>query len=270
MIRTEHNPAHQDTHSLKKSQKLETKLLKLVGTAISEFQMINNGDRVLVALSGGKDSYVLLDLLLHLQKKAPIDFQIEAVNLDPGYAGYKPEVVSAHARTRNVPIHLLDAPIEQMVKDNLKPGQAACPLCSRVRRGSFYTLARQLGFNTLALGHHLDDMLETVLLNMFYAGTLRGMPPKLDRNEPPTVIRPLCYVLEQDIVEYATVRAFPIIPCASPHCGADNRRRQVIKRMLSTLSREHADVKTHMRRALGNVQPDTLFDRRLTAMIDAG
>jgi tRNA 2-thiocytidine biosynthesis protein TtcA len=244
--------------------RLERRLLKAVGQAVHDFEMIAEGDRILVGLSGGKDSYTLLALLQQLQRRAPISFEIEAVNLDPGYSGYQPQVVRGFAESQAVKIHMLEAPIEQLVAKHIRPGQAACPLCSRIRRGSFYTLARQIGATKLALGHHLDDVIETVLMNMFYAGALRGMPPRLEREEgPPTVIRPLCYALERDIASYAELRQFPLIPCASEHCAASDRRRQVVKRLLADLEQEHPDLKTQMRRALANVHGDALFDLAL-------
>ncbi|MCC6749103.1 MAG: tRNA 2-thiocytidine(32) synthetase TtcA [Deltaproteobacteria bacterium] len=242
---------------------LERKLLKATGSAVGDFGLIADGDRLLVGLSGGKDSYALLDLLLLLQRRAPVRFTIATANLDPGYPDYRPDVVAEHARSRGVEIHLLKAPVAQLVAEKLRPGQVACPLCSRMRRGALYSLARELGANKLVLGHHLDDALETLLMNLFYAGTLRAMPPLLRRAELPHVIRPLCYALERDLRAYAEVQAYPVIPCASPSCADADRRRQVIKRTLATLEEAHPDLKHQMRRALGNVQPSGLFDRRL-------
>ena len=246
------------------SDKLERRLLRCVGQAIEHFKLIEAGDVVLAALSGGKDSYAMLALLQQLQRRAPIAFELVAVNLDPGYQGYRAEIVKAFAEQRGVSIHMLQAPVERLVAEHIKPGQPACPLCSRMRRGAFYTLAERIGANKLALGHHLDDALETLLMNTFYAGALRAMPPRLEREDgPPTVIRPLCYALERDIAAYAELSAFPVIPCASPHCAAPDRRRQVIKRLLGDLEQEHPDLKTQMRRALGNVHANSLFDRAL-------
>ncbi|MBK8479612.1 MAG: tRNA 2-thiocytidine(32) synthetase TtcA [Proteobacteria bacterium] len=250
--------------------RLERKLARALGQAVADFGMITAGDRVLVALSGGKDSATLLELLLRLQRRAPIAFTLEAVNLDPGYADYQPEVVRRFAEERGVRIHLLRAPVEQLVAEKLAPGQAACPLCSRIRRGAFYTLARREGFTKLALGHHLDDLLETLLINLFYAGTLRAMAPALaPKDGPPTVIRPLCYALERDIAAYAAARQLAVIPCASPHCGASDRRRQVIKHLLATLEHDDPDLKQRMRKALANVQPASLLDPRLLRLARA-
>lgn len=239
---------------------LERRILKATGEAIAEFSLIEEGDRVLVGLSGGKDSYTLLHVLRLLQPRAPISFELFAVNMNPGYADYQPEVVRQWAEAQGVEIHMLSASIEALVAEKIKPGQAACPLCSRIRRGAFYSLCQKEGFNKLALGHHLDDAVETLLINLLYAGVLRSMAPRLEREESPQVIRPLSYVLERDIAAYTAEQKFPVIPCASPHCGASDRRRQVIKGILHNLEQEHADIKTQMRRALRNVDAGSLFD----------
>jgi len=242
----------------------QRKLQQSLGKAIADHQMIEDGDRILIALSGGKDSYVLARLLIALRKKAPVSFELAAVNLDPGYKGYQPKVVEQWARAQGLDIHMLEAPIEELVAAHIAPGKAACPLCSRVRRGAFYDLADKIAFNKIALGHHFDDVAETVLINAFYAGTLRGMPPHLRREgESVNIIRPLAYCMEKDIQVFATASNFPVIPCASPHCGAADRRRQVIKKMLTELEADHPDVRNQLRRALGNLQPDTLLAPRI-------
>jgi len=243
---------------------LEKKITKAVGKAIGDFKLIEDGDRVMVAVSGGKDSYALLAALHRLQARAPVRFALEAVNLDPQYPGYRPEVVREHVEGLGLPITMLDAPIHQLVQDKLSPGQAACPLCSRIRRGAFYTLCRERGFNKLALGHHLDDAVETLLMNMFYSGAMRAMPPLLERDEAPHVIRPLIYCLERDVAAYAAAPRFPVIPCASAHCADADRRRQVIKGLLANLERDHPSIKHNVRRALGNVDPRFLLDPLLS------
>ena len=245
-------------------RKLQKRLLRSVGEAIEDFGLIEEGDRLLVGLSGGKDSYALLDLLLVLQRRAPIRFTIEAANLDPGYADYRKDVVESFARERGVRMHMIKAPIKELIAKHLSPGQTACPLCSRMRRGALYTLANEAGCNKLALGHHFDDVAETLLMNLFYAGSMRAMPPKYVREQgPPILIRPLCYALERDIAAYAEALEFPTVPCASPSCGSDEQRRQVIKRLLASLELEHPDLKHQMRKALANVDPRFLFDRGL-------
>ncbi|MCB9557017.1 MAG: tRNA 2-thiocytidine(32) synthetase TtcA [Deltaproteobacteria bacterium] len=250
---------------LKLDQGTELRLItKEVGRAIGDFALIEDGDRVMVAVSGGKDSYALLHALLALKRRAPVDFAIEAVNLDPGYPGYQTRVVKDHVEDLGVKIHMLDAPIHQLVQEKIAPGQPACPLCSRIRRGTFYTLCQRLGFNKLALGHHLDDAVETLLMNMFYGGAMRAMPPILVRDEAPAVIRPLCYVLERTISDYARAVELPVIPCASAHCADADRRRQVIKRHLTMLEADHPEIKNSVRRAMGNIDPRFLFVRAQT------
>lgn len=244
--------------------KLQRRLLKAAGKAIEDFELIADGDRILVGLSGGKDSYVLLLVLLELQKRAPIRFEIIGVNLDPGYETYRPEVVQRFAEERGVEMQMVQAPIRELIETKLAAGEIACPLCARMRRGTLYTTANRLGCNKLALGHHLDDALETLLMNLFYSGSLRAMPPRLVREDgPPEVIRPLCYALERDIAAYAQALAVPVIPCASPSCGTGDQRRQSMKRLLDQLEGEHADVRHQMRKALSNVDPRFLYDQNL-------
>lgn len=245
-------------------QRIERRLLKVMGKAIADFALIEDGDRILVGLSGGKDSYALLLLLQALQKRAPIHFELVAANLDPGYETYQPEVIRDFAEAHGVTMHLVQAPIRELIETKLEAGEIACPLCSRMRRGTLYTLANKLGCNKLALGHHLDDAAETLLMNMFYAGALRAMAPRLVREDgPPEVIRPLCYALERDIAAYAAALDFPIIPCASPSCGTGDQRRQTIKRLLAELEVTHPDLKNQLRKALSNVDATTLYDPRL-------
>jgi tRNA 2-thiocytidine biosynthesis protein TtcA len=243
------------------------KIVRLVGRAIGDHRLIEEGDRVMVAVSGGKDSWALLHVLLLLQRRAPVRFEIAAANLDPGYPGYQAEVVRQQVEALGVPIHMREAPIRDLVADKISPGQPACPICSRMRRGTLYTLCREEGFNKLALGHHLDDAIETLLMNLFYSGALRAMPPLLRRDQGPDVIRPLCYVLERDLSALAETRAYPVIPCASANCADADRRRQVIKRLLAGLEQQHPALKTNMRRALGNVDPSFLYDSELLARL---
>ena len=237
----------------------ERRVLRPVGQAIADFDLIRDGDRIMVAVSGGKDSYVLLLALLELRRRAPIGFAIEAANLDPGYSGYRCAEVCDYVRSLGVVINQLKAPIDELVKKHIAPGSPACPLCSRVRRGALYTLCEQKSFGRLALGHHLDDTIETLWMNMCYAGQLRGMPPLIRRRAPPEVIRPLCYVPEADIRAFAEMAALPIVPCASTHCADADRRRQVIKRLLGSLEADHPDIKPNLRRALGNLVPQSLY-----------
>ncbi|MFH1131098.1 MAG: tRNA 2-thiocytidine(32) synthetase TtcA [Pseudomonadota bacterium] len=254
-------PAHDKEQEV--AQTLERKIRKAVGKAVGDFGLIERGDRILVCVSGGKDSYTLLHVLRLLQERAPIRFELQAVNLDPGYLGFQKEVVKEWVENNGVKIHMVDAPIREMVEEKFGPNTAGCPLCARIRRGVFYTLAKKIDCNKLALGHHLDDVIETLLLNLFYSGSMRAMPPLLRRNEPPSVIRPLCYVTEKDITDFASVMGFPVFPCASEHCADSDQRRQVIKGILSGLEKTHPDLKNQMRHALGNIDPKFLWDVRL-------
>lgn len=243
--------------------KLERRLTRNAGQAIGDFGLIDEGDRVLVGLSGGKDSYTLLAVLQLLQRRAPISFELEAANLDPGFEGYRTDVVARFAQECGVPMHQVEAPVAQLIEEHIGEGKTPCPICARMRRGALYTLANRIGANKLALGHHLDDALETLLLNLFYAGSLRSMAPRLVREEgPPTVIRPLCYALERDISAYAQARGFPIVDEKGPACDKPDLRRQRIKSLLSQLETEHGDLKTQMRKALGNVHHEALFEKR--------
>lgn len=246
---------------------LERRLLKAAGQAVGDFPLIEEGDRVLVALSGGKDSSTLLRILLKMQRRAPVRFELAAANVDPGYPGYAADVVRDYAQSLGVPIHLLTPPIYDLIQEKIAPGQTACPLCSRMRRGALYTLCKREGYTKLALGHHLDDAIETLLLNVLYSGSLRSMPLLLERSEPPAVIRPLSYALERDIAGYARAVAIPIVHCASSTCGCDDQRRQVIKRLLAGLEAEHPGLKHQARRALANVDPSFLWDRELLAAV---
>ncbi len=247
-------------------QKIERRLLHDVGRAIADFRLIEDGDHILIGLSGGKDSNVLLVLLQKLARRAPIHFTLEAAHVDDGYVGDEVQSVRAFAQAQGIPFHATSAPIRSLVEAHLEKGEIACPLCARMRRGTLYTLAKRLECNKLALGHHLDDALETLLMNLFYAGSLRAMPPHLIRDEgPPEVIRPLCYALERDVATYAHALDLPILPCTCPNCGQGDQRRQAMKRLIDDLENQHSDVRTQMRKALGNVNGDALYDLRLNA-----
>jgi len=234
-----------------------------VGRAIGDFNMIQEGDLVMVCLSGGKDSYTLLDLLLSLQKHAPIDFRIKAVNLDQKQPGFPEHVLPAYLESIGVDYHVLEQDTYSVVVDKTEPGKTYCGLCSRLRRGSLYSYAERIGATKIALGHHRNDLLETLFLNMFFGGKLKAMPPKLLSDDGRhVVIRPLAYCKENDIAKYARLKEFPIIPCNL--CGSqENMQRKEIKSMLNDWERMHPGRLDVMFKSLLNVVPSHLGDTSL-------
>ena len=243
--------------------KLQKRLRRLTGEAIADFKMIEAGDKVMVCLSGGKDSYTLLDILLSLRLSAPVDFEIVAVNLDQKQPGFPADVLPAYLSSRQVPFHIIEQDTYSIVKRVVPEGKTTCGLCSRLRRGLLYRYAAEHGVTKIALGHHRDDILETFFLNLFYGGTLKAMPPKLlSDNREHIVIRPLAYCSEKDIDAYARIRAFPLIPCNL--CGSQqNLQRQVMKEMLADWNRRHPGRVETIFTALQNVAPSQLADRDL-------
>ena len=251
------------TRADKEAIKLEKRLCRQVGQAIADFNMIEAGDRVMVCLSGGKDSYGLLDILLKLQKRAPVPFELVAVNLDQKQPGFPAEVLPAYLESQGVPFRIETQDTYSIVKAKIPEGKTTCSLCSRLRRGILYSVARRLKCNKIALGHHRDDMLQTLLLNMFFGGKLKGMPPKLvSDNGEFIVIRPLAYVPEHDLVRWAEHRAFPIIPCNL--CGSqENLQRQLIGDMLRDWQKKYPGRIENMFTAMQNVVPSHLMDAAL-------
>lgn len=242
--------------------KLQMRLCRLVGQAIADYAMIEDGDKIMVCLSGGKDSYGLLDLLLVLRRRAPIRFDIVAVNLDQKQPGFPAQVLPDYLTRIGVPFHIEERDTYSIVKRIIPDGETTCSLCSRLRRGHLYRIASELGATKIALGHHRDDIIETLLLNMFYTGTLKGMPPKLrSKDGRHIVIRPLAYVKEADLAHYAELRRFPIIPCDL--CGSqENLKRKQIKALLQELAQRFPGSTDHLFAALSNLVPSHLLDRR--------
>ena len=248
-----------ETEHNKRSKRLH----RLVGEAISDFKMIESGDKVMVCLSGGKDSYGLLDILISLRARAPIEFELIAVNLDQGNPGFPTDTLPTYLSSLGLPFHIEKQDTHSIVKRVIPEGQTMCSLCSRLRRGVLYRVADELGATKIALGHHRDDILETFFLNLFFGGTLKTMPPRLLSDDGlHTVIRPLAYVEERDLEAWAADRGFPIIPCDL--CGSqENLQRQQIKRMLVDWRRQHPGRIESMFQALGRVVPSHLLDRGL-------
>jgi tRNA 2-thiocytidine biosynthesis protein TtcA len=243
--------------------KLETRLRHQVGQAIADFGMIEDGDRVMVCLSGGKDSYTMLEVLRQLQAKAPVRFELVAVNLDQKQPGFPEHVLPEYLRGIGQPFHILEQDTYSVVKRVVPEGKTMCSLCSRMRRGALYAYAAEQGFTKIALGHHRDDLLATFFLNLFFHAKISGMPPKLRSDDGRhVVIRPLAYVAEVDIAAYSQAMAFPIIPCTL--CGSqENLQRKVVKRMLDAWERESPGRLETISRALGDVRPSQLSDRTL-------
>ncbi|AWY45711.1 putative ATPase [Glaesserella parasuis 29755] len=262
-----HQDHVQDTQKEKKIaynfNKLQKRLRRNVGNAIADFNMIEDGDKVMVCLSGGKDSYTLLDILLNLRLNAPIHFDIVAVNLDQKQPGFPEHVLPEYLESIGVEYKIVEENTYGIVKEKIPEGKTTCSLCSRLRRGILYRTATELGATKIALGHHRDDMLETLFLNMFYGGKLKSMPPKLISDDgKQIVIRPLAYCKEKDIEKYAVAKQFPIIPCNL--CGSQpNLQRQVVKEMLQTWDRQYPGRIETMFSALQNVAPSHLCDPNL-------
>jgi tRNA 2-thiocytidine biosynthesis protein TtcA len=245
------------------ANKLAKRLRRLVGQAIGDFDMIRAGDKVMVCLSGGKDSYALLDILLHLREHAPVTFDIVAVNLDQKQPGYPEHVLPDYLTRRGVPFRIEEQDTYSVVKRVVPEGKTMCSLCSRLRRGVLYRVAGELGATRIALGHHRDDILETFFLNLFYGGTLKAMPPKLVSDDGRhVVIRPLAYCKERDLAEYAEVKQFPIIPCKL--CGSqENLKRKEVKALLREWEKRHPGRVETILAGLQNVRPSHLLDREL-------
>jgi tRNA 2-thiocytidine biosynthesis protein TtcA len=243
--------------------KLAKRIRRQAGEAIADFNMIQDGDRVMVCLSGGKDSYGMLEVLLSLREKAPIDFELIAVNLDQKQPGFPERVLPDYLAARGVPFRIVEQDTYSVVKRVVPEGKTMCALCSRLRRGVLYRVAGELGATKIALGHHRDDVLATFFLNLFYAGALKAMPAKLRSDDGKhIVIRPLAYVAEEDLAAYAEEKAFPIIPCTL--CGSqENLQRKVVGRMLKEWEKAEPGRISSILRALTDVRPSQLLDRKL-------
>lgn len=248
---------------ISRAYKLEKKLRGKVGKAIADYTMIEESDVIMAAISGGKDSFAMLDILLALQKAAPINFKIIAVNLDQKQPGFPEHILPEYFESLNIPYYVVDKDTYSIVKEKIPEGKTTCSLCSRLRRGTLYSFAEKIGATKIALGHHMDDIVETLFLNMFHGARLKSMPPKLRAdNGRNTIIRPLAYCREKDLIQFAELRGYPIIPCNL--CGSqENLQRQNIKAMLSNWDEVSPDRIENIFKSLKNVSPSQLADTQL-------
>lgn len=244
-------------------EKIEKKLLHYVGKAISDFKLIEHGDRVMVCLSGGKDSFTMLSILRKLQQRAKIKFELFAFTLDQAQPGWDDSKLKAYLEERNINYEILTRDTYSIVTDKLPEGKTYCSLCSRLRRGIIYSYASEHGYNKIALGHHRDDLIQTLLMSIFYNGQIKSMPPKLlSDDKQHIVIRPLAYCQETDIIKYAAAQQYPIIPCNL--CGSQqNLVRVKIKRLIRELATENPKIPSNILHAISDVQPSQLMDRKL-------
>ncbi|GAB4268970.1 MAG: tRNA 2-thiocytidine(32) synthetase TtcA [Deferrisomatales bacterium] len=235
-----------------------------VGKAVREFGLLEGGDRVLVALSGGKDSWTLLHILEALRRRAPVEYHLVAATVDPGFPGFTAEPIARYCREKGFAFHLEPTRAWEIMREKADPRKSVCAFCARLRRGALYNLAPRLGCNKIALGHHLDDVVETLLLNQLYVGTLGAMPPKLVSDDGRnTVIRPLVYVEERQTASFARRNGFPIVGCGCPMAGSGEGKRRRVKELVRALEREDRRIKRSLLRCLHNVQPRHLMDRGL-------
>ena len=247
--------------------RLEERLLTQVARASADFALLEPGDRVMVAMSGGKDSHALLHLLREIARRAPFEFSLVAVNVDQGHPGFPKTLLPAYFRREGYDFEIVEEDTYSVVKEKVPAGKTTCSLCSRLRRGILYTTAARLGATKIALGHHRDDLIETLLLNLFFSGQIKAMPPRLRSDDGRNVvIRPLAYVAEADLEAFAAEREFPIIPCDL--CGSQEQlQRKRVKALLATLEAENPNVRRNLLAALGNVRPTHLLDHELRAKL---
>jgi tRNA 2-thiocytidine biosynthesis protein TtcA len=246
------------------AEKLFKRIRRQVGKAIGDFGLIEDGDRIAVGVSGGKDSYTLLHVLESLRQRAPIRFELIAVNVDAGFPGFRKDIIEAHLKQHQFAYHFKTTQSYQLIEEKRSPGSSYCAFCARLRRGVLYALADQLGCNKIALGHHLDDFIETLLLNQFYSGRLAAMSARMHAdNGQHTVIRPLVYVEERDIVAYSELVKYPLACCSCPVVGGEQQQRQRMKQLIKDLALEIPQIRNSMIASLGKVEPCQLLDAHL-------
>ena len=254
-----------DSGSQSAAGAVQRRLRHAVGKAVADFSLIEEGDRIAIGLSGGKDSYTLLLLLRELQRRAPVKFELVAINIDSGYPGYQKDVIEQFLIDEGFAYRMVPTDHYAIIKEKRRPGSSYCSICARLKRGALYEVVRELNCNKLALGHHLDDFIETLLLNQFFVGTLKAMSPSmLADNGLVTVIRPLVYAREKDIIQFARHRQLPVVCCRCPVCGKADLQRKRMKQLLASLEEEIPSIKSSLIKALANVQPRHLLDRTLT------
>ncbi len=240
------------------------KIKSAVGRAIADYNLIQEGDRVAVAVSGGKDSYSLLHILDELRRRAPVKYELMAINIDSGYPGFRSDIIAEHLREQGFIHHMEKTDHYDIIKEKRRPGSSYCSICARLKRGVLYSLAQRFNCNKLALGHHLDDFIETLLLNQFFVGSLKAMAPgMLADNGETTVIRPLVYVEEREIIRFSRTNRFPVVCCCCPVCGKADQQRKKMKELLAGLERDIPAVKRSLLKALANVHPRHLLDSGL-------
>lgn len=245
--------------------KLYRKIKNAVGRGVADHDLIADGDRIAVGVSGGKDSYTLLHMLEALRRRAPIRFEIMAITIDSGYPGFRTDVIANHLMEHGFEHHVEKTEHYGIIQAKRRPGSSYCSICARLKRGALYELVQRFGCNKLALGHHLDDFAETLLLNQFFVGSLKSMAASmLADNKVTTVIRPLVYVPESDIIRFAQLREFPVVCCRCPACGEADMQRKRMKRLIAELSKDIPHVRQSLLRAMSNIQPRHLLDRRFS------
>ncbi len=246
------------------NQRLWQRLRRDLGKAVGDFGLIREGDRIAVGISGGKDSYTLLLLLKELRRRAPVAFQLCAVNIDSGYPGYRTDIIEGFLKEQQVEYRMVPTEHYAIIKDKRRPGSSYCSICARLKRGSLYSAVQEMGCNKLALGHHRDDFVETLLLNQFFVGSLKAMAASmLADNGLTSVIRPLVYAAEADIIQFSQQAKLPVVCCRCPVCGAADLRRRRMKELLKELEEEIPNIKSSLLTALGNVHPRHLLDPSL-------